>query len=86
MNKERHQQRPKKILKYKEMVAAGGEVGMVKGGIEKGDKKRTFLDKHWEIYRLTESLYHTPEIKLSIMFDGKKKKKGICPSDFVPLA
>ena len=46
MNKERHQQRQKKIVKYQEMVAAGGEVGMVKGEIEKGDKKRTFLDKH----------------------------------------
>ena len=64
MNKGKKRQTIKQTLKYKLAVVRERDGGMGKAG--EGDQEDNYLDEHRVMHRLVESLYCTPETKITL--------------------
>lgn len=58
MNKERRTNKQTNLRHREQTGGARREVGGEMGEVDKGVKST--LDRHWDIYRIIESLYYTP--------------------------
>ena len=78
MNNEKKGKTKKQTLNYGEPMVTRGEVGWGMGEIRVGDLKYTYLDEHWVICRIAESLYFTPDnnLTLYVNYTGIKIKKN----------